>query len=317
MVRIIRAVLGLQAESGEVAVISAVLAAFDVQCAGSIKLDGRLVSQHFHIASGLFMPGTGRCAHRLTLAENEVVVISAGRNHLGTAFINFQAFADQQAVPQVQGGSDYRHIVSRRNQSLVHLGDNVRVNGDFMIFHRAVLVAAQVEIGMVRQVAQGGLVRGGFIPDDQVAHIVPGVGDCHVQVSGIVLLAVRGNPVEGNRILMLALFGRTGPEMGGKSHVAAVEMVHAVIIQRHLVFLAVNGEPAGADPVSVTPDGIAKAAVRSQIGFQGIKAECHVIHVSARVRDNNGSQDRAPLHHCHRSAHGIGHGKLMNILAFG
>ena len=79
---------------------------------------------------------------------------------------------------------------------------------------------------------------------------------------------------------MLAFFCRSVPEVSGESHISAMQMVDAMVVQGHLVFFPVNGEFARADPVAVTADSITEAAVRSQIGSQRIKSERHVIHIS-------------------------------------
>ena len=317
MVRIVRAVLRLQAESGELPVVHAFLAALDVRRAGGVKLDRRLVRQHFHVPSALLVPNAGSRAHGFTLAQHEVVVVSARGDHLRTAVHDLQPFFNHQPVPKIQRRVHNGHIFSGGNQSLVNLGNHVRVDRNDVILHRPVFVPAQVEVRMIRQVAQRGLVRRRLIPDAQVAHVVPCIGHRHVQVPGIVFLSVRGNPVEGNGVLEFPFVCVSVPEVLRKSDVSAMKVVHPVIVQRNLVFRPVNAEFSPADPVAVAADRVAEAAVRSDVPFQGVKSQRHVVHISARVRHDDGGADRAPFNHRHGSAHGVGHRKLAYVFPLG
>ena len=309
--------LGFQAEAGVVSVGRAVLAAGGVGGAGGIELDGGLVGDDFHVAAGFLMVYAGRDAHGFTLAEHEVVIVTAGGDHLGAGVHDLEAFLEEQTVAQVQGRIGDGHIVAGGDQVAVDLGDDICLDRHNMVLDGAVGMAAEVEVGVVGEVAQGRLVGFCLVADDQVTHIIPGIGDGDIQVAGIVFLAVRGDPVEGNGILMFALLCGAVPETGRKADVAAVKVVDAVVVQGDLVVYAVDGELAGTDAVTVAADRIAHAAVGPDVLLEGIKAQGDIVHVAAGIRNDDGGADGPPFNDRDRGAHGIGHGKLVNVFSFG
>ena len=123
------------------------------------------------------------------------------------------------------------------------------------------------------------------------------------------------NLMEGHGIFMIAFLRRAGPEMAGESDIAAVKVINAMIVQRHLIFLPIDGELAGGNAIAVASHGVSHGAVRSNVAIQRIKSKRYIIHVSASIRNNDAGQNGAPFNHRDGSPHGIGQGKTMDILS--
>ena len=176
-------------------------------------------------------------------------------------------------------------------------------------------MAGQVEVGVVGQVAVGGLVSGGLVADGQVAVVIPGVGDVHVQVAGVVLLHVGGEVVQLHAVKAFALggFGQL-PQLGVEAFRTAVEVV-GVVVDGQVVLRAVQGEVSLGDAVAVSAHDVAHEGMVALVAVQGFKAQGDVRHLAVLVRHDDGGDDGAQLDHRDGSADLVGHGEHGDCVA--
>lgn len=195
--------------------------------------------------------------HRFALAQDEVVVISAGVCHLTAGRYGVQSVAQAQTLAHVKRRSCDRHIAAGRNQRLiVHCCDGVGFDGQHLIEDRAGRAARKVKIGVVGQVAEGRLIRRRFIADGQVAVLIPAVGHGDVERAGEMLLAVHADVVHTQLVAGLRLRRRNRPHLLAEADIAAVQMVCAVVAGE-LIGHAVERKASGGDAVAITSDSVA------------------------------------------------------------
>ena len=211
-----------------------------------------------------------------------VVVIAPGHGELREVLVH--PLSDGQLLPQVHGGALHR--------SELPGGDGAGDRGgvargrqlDVLSRHRAALVARQIEVGVIGQVAQGVPVALGPVADGQPG-LRQGVGHLDRQVSGVALLAVGALEGQGEAVLRLLLHR---PDLLVKAPGAAVEVVLPVV-GRQRVLRPVQGEGGPADAVAVPADEGADVLVLLPVVLQGVKAQHHVHRISLPVRGRPGT----------------------------
>ena len=114
---------------------------------------------------------------------------------------------------------------------IVYLCDYIGIDHNLVILDRTMIMSAKIEISVIGQITERRLICGGLITDDQIAHIIPGIGDGDIQCSRIVLFTIRRYPMEGNGILVITLNRSTIPEMCCESNLSAVQMIYPMIVQ--------------------------------------------------------------------------------------
>ena len=159
---------------------------------------------------------------------------------------------------------------------------------------------------MVGHVAQRRAVRRRLIADDQVAGVVPGEGDRHIERAGEAHLAVRADVVQAQAVLTLALDGLGLPHALVEADRAAVQVVFAVVAAE-LIAHAVDLKLTLGDAVAVAADGVAHAAVADEIAVDRVKAEGDVGELAVPVRHEDGLDDSAVIKDAHGRAGAVGH----------
>ena len=207
MVRSIREMLGLQAQAGILAVVHAALAAANIQLAGRIELDARLIGDDFHRTAALRIHHERGSAHRQALAQHEVVIVAARVLELLVVLQLVQTSANQQTAAQIERGAGNGHIIAGRHQAFIDdRGHRIGVDMQNLIADSAMVMASQVKIGVVGHVAVGRLVGSRLVADAQVIILAPAVGDGHVQRARIVFFTIGADVVNLQRILILQPF---------------------------------------------------------------------------------------------------------------
>ena len=157
----------------------------------------------------------------------------------------------------------------------------------------------QVEVRVLRQVHDRGLVGGGGVLDDQLVLRRQQVGHGRLQRARIALVAVgrRHAPLDADRAVARDLLAL--PDVLVEPAHAAVEVVRPVV-RGELVGLAVERERGAADAVRVAPDHVAEERVRvALVARERVEAERHVGVRSRPVGHADGDDGRSPRDGAH------------------
>ena len=109
----------------------------------------------------------------LGMVQAEVLVIAADhsfRDDLGggagcrtTCGSRNLALAEQHGLAEIECGATHRKDLACRDEGVVHLGDGIRIDAENVVKDVLCGESVQVEIYVVGQVANRGLVRGGLV----------------------------------------------------------------------------------------------------------------------------------------------------------
>ncbi len=200
--------------------------------------------------------------------------------------------ADRPGGGEVERRPAHRLVRPVRDLPLVDRGVGVGVDGEEVAEDVTAALAGQVEVGVVGQVDDGGVVRGGAVVDGQLPRRRQGVGDAHVQCAGEALVAVRA--VQAQQDAVRDLLGLPHPV--GEAVRAAVQG-DAVAGGGERVVRAVEGDPAAGDPVGVPADGGAVVPGRAEYVRQLVAAEQELGPDAGPVGGPQGVQGRAEGEH--------------------
>ena len=303
--------LGFQAKAFALLVAMAALAAFGrIQHIARVELHAGHIGFHGQFAAG--RAHHGRRAHACAV-EDEIVVVSATQADL--LVVRVDGFAHATGHAQVKGRAAHGPIFAGGDQALVHHGESVGQDLDFVIEHRAAALARQVEIAMVGEVHRR--VRGGgrLIVQGERAGVVKGIRHHHAQRAGIALLAVRALAGKDQVIGHHAFHGDHIPDLLVEAVGAAVQVVHAVFIAGKLIVLSIQRKMAPVDAVAHAADQRAQVAGIFRIALHVCVAQRHVGQAPLRVRHADGLDDAAIVEDGNARAQRVGHGVALHLRA--
>ena len=228
------AVLAFQAEASAAAVSGFALAwNYAVQVVAGVELHGGQGGEAGEGDAGSFVHSVSHFPQGAGLAvDHPVVVIAAGPRELLEAVVD--VVADAGGLPQVHGSAVHNGNDAGGDGFFVGHGVVGAEHLDFLVQHVAAVLARQVKVAVVGQVADGVRVGFGFVIQNQGVVVGQGVGDGDGKIAGVAFLAVGAYIGQ----FQAAAAGLCGPDLFVKAAFAAVEVV-AVVVGEKLILLAV------------------------------------------------------------------------------
>ena len=284
----IREVLRLQAEAGVLLVKRATHARQrTVEMIATIELDAGFGGPDFHHAPGLRLLHTRGQREGLAAAvQHEVVVVA-----LGEAHVIRDAVADASRLGEVKAGAFDGRKLAGRDERVVRGGVAIGVNHHQVVEDAARL--AKVEVGVVGQVDDGGLVRRGGVINAQLVVVGERVNHRRRQLAGITFLAVRAHIGELDGDFLGGRREHTRfPDTFVEALEAAVEMVRPVV-HRERVFLAVECELALGDAIRDAPRDGAEERMPLHIVVEVVEAKHDVAGLAGAVGHPEFGEDAA------------------------
>lgn len=277
-------VLGFQAHAAALAVMEAALAD-GIGEIGGVELDAGAIGDHRHAASAV-----GILQHGGRIAEDlEIVVI---------AQLQMQRFIVSTQILLQRLGSAEVHGCTRYAAQLAG-GDVLGVVGtkepgghtqDLIHSQMGIVLAGQVEVGMVGHVENGVLVRYGII--DNVQRLtVQLVGDPDHGMTRQTLVAIGAFQPQGDGLLG-AGFYLPHPHIIAVG--AAVQVV-TVLVGRHDHGFVVQNKRCVADSIGCAANGGAQVGIAVEIFDRGVVAQNNVIHITLSVGHQQGDQGGAQI----------------------
>ena len=273
--------LGLQAEAPAVGVGRAALSSGTaVQVVPRVELDAGEGGEDLHGDAGGRggRPGDGPERPRLAVG-NPVVVIAPRYGELVEGLVN--AFPDFSRAAQVHGGALHRGELPGGNGAGTNRGIVGGAQLDILPLHTAAVVAGQVEITVVGEVADGIPVTLRPIADSQPV-LLQAVRHPDGERTGVALLPVGADQRQGDEAVRQPLHR---PDLLVKAHGSPVERV-GPIVGGQGVLHPVQGKPRPADAVGVPPHQGAHILVLRPVVLQGVEAQRHIHRISVSVWDN-------------------------------
>jgi hypothetical protein len=292
VVRRVGEVLGLEAQA-VVAVVAGTGAAHEgaVEEVPGVELEARLGGVDLEHAAARRVAqagGRGRTRGAGRAVEDEVVVVAAAR-----LLERADALADPARRAEVEGRP--RHGLDRPagDPGAVHGRPGARIHGELVVEDPARAAVAQVPVGVVREVHDGGGVAARLEVDAQRVVRAEPIGDHHVEVPRIALVAV-GAPVREAHAHAVALAELVGPpDHPVEPHGPAVQVVRGLVRGEHDL-AAVEGEAPPRDAVRAAADGAAEVGMVRQVGCERVEAEHHVAEAAGAVAHEEAHQARPP-----------------------
>ena len=269
MIRRVGIMLGFQAESAIFLIGLATLADdAGIEMNGGIELHAGLGGQHFHLAAGRrIVHFSGETQRSHFSVEDEVVVIAADV----LDFANVRA--DGRGLAKIERSVGDTLDFASGNERGIDRSVIVTVELQDVLKDVAVALTRQVEVTMIGEIQNGGLVRFCRVLDLELIRIGKGVGDVDSQRAGIALFAVGADIGETHGLSLSVLGGRGLPNSAVETNLAAVKRIRSVV-DVEMVFLAVESELAIGDAVAVAADGGAEVRVRiAYVAFELIEAK--------------------------------------------
>ena len=155
--------------------------------------------------------------------------------------------------------------------------------------------SVQIKIAVVRQIHQGIRIGVGVVTDAESVVIRQLEQHLHFQISGIVLLAVRGEPPAQQAVALC----RHVPELSVKAFSAPVQVILSVVLRQHIAF-SVQGEFRFSDPVADPSDGCAEIIAVARVLFCAVIAEHNIRRLPFPVRDTERLHSRPVVKHRQR-----------------
>ena len=249
-----------------------------MQAVARIQLYGGLVGEHLHHdarALALCFRDLGICADGLI--ADKACVVAVLFDDVGIVRVA-DPLADAVRRREIEGRARNRLEVAVRNESFVRRRDAVGIDLQDGIQHVARAFAVQVEIRMVGHVDRSAAVGHGKIIDLQFP-ADQRIADLHLQVSGVILVAVGADEIEGKRVAVRP-FEDVIPDFFIEADFASVQMVAAIVAEQR-IFLPVDDQFALFDAVAEAADQCAEIAAVLLVSRHVIVTE-HDVHQFAR-----------------------------------
>ena len=162
------------------------------------------------------------------------------------------------------------------------------------------LVSVQIEIAVVRQVADRIFVTNCIIGNGQSIGIVKGIGNSHLQISRIMFLTVRTFCGESNAVPAALRL----PDTPAQAVVTAVQMVFSIVAVQ-LYLLTVQDELSVTDTVAASSYSFAKIFSAGFIAFHMGIAQHHVPQQLLPIRHQQRNDRSTIITKCHACTGGI------------
>src|SRR5262249_31956124 len=140
----------------------------------------------------------------------------------------------------------------------------IRLEAELMVERRAGIMAGEIPIAVMNEVAERRLVGRRGDLDGEAVFVIEAEADARIEIAGESLLAIGGRIVEADGAAIRCR--PAGPEALVESPEAAM-LVIAAVIAAQLMGDAVEGEEATGDAVAVAPADGAHIAARREIGL--------------------------------------------------
>ena len=253
--------LSFQAETSPLFVQYATFASESaIEEVSRIDLNTRLVGQHTQDASTAgFVNFRGQDQGAVAFpVGNPIVVVTSCQLQL--LIVGGNSRAHRRSLSEIQGRALHAANFSRGDEVGIHRSEIAGMNGDLVPENIAFALTGKVEVGMIGQIDDRGLIRSGGIINLQFVLAGYGVNHLGGEIAGITLFAVGAEVSQFKRI--------TGNFLGClqsfvKSRSAAMKTVVAVVAWQGVIN-AVQAEPAVRDAVGEAADNGAEVRL---IGF--------------------------------------------------
>ena len=281
--------LGFEAEAAAPLIGYALAGNGSVQEIPRVELYPRLGGVHFHDAPAHRVRNPGRKLERACFSvQHEVVVVAPSALDLQIVRVDAGAYGGR--FREVEGRSCNRLQFSGGDQRLVSRCEPVCMEREFMAEDVPAAHSGQIEIGVLRQVDGGCLVRRGAVVDFEGVFVGERIGHFHIERTRVAFLSVRAGICEPYAAPAGFLERFRCPDHLVKASFAAVQVIGAVVGGKRPGF-PVEGEGGSADPVSVPPDEGAEVGRLFQIPCERIVSKCDVAGRALGVRHEQMGND--------------------------
>src|SRR4029077_7805727 len=228
-----------------------------------IELHARLGGPHFHLPPGRRIVHLGRETQRSHFSiHDEVVVVAAD-------VLDFtDVRADGRGLAEIERRVRDALDLASGNERRIHRSVTIAVELQDVLKDVTVALARQIEITVIGEVENGGLVSFSRVLDLELIGIGERVGDVDSQRGGIALFTVGADIREAHGLSLSVFRGRGLPNSAVETNLAAVERVRGVV-DVEMIFLAIESELAIGDAVAVAADG--GAEVRMRIAYVALE----------------------------------------------
>ena len=215
------------------------------------------------------------------------MVIPSGLEELRKRFTYMGA--DGGGLPEIHGSALHRGDFPGGDGQGIRRGVEIRRKLNRLVQHRAAVVAGEIEIRVVRQIADRVLAALRPIVNGQ-SLFRQGIGHPDRQISRVALLAVGAEQGEGEIVVPGVL---RGPDPVVEAYQSAMEVVDPIIVCGQGIGFSVQGELRPADPVGVPAHQGPQRFAVGEIRLQSIKAKKHIHGLARPVRDPKGVKGAA------------------------
>ena len=157
-----------------------------------VKLDAGLVGEHFEGSAGAGVVndsgGVGFDRLIVVVTQHHAVIISAC--DVEGFVILLDVFADELRVSEVHRCVGNRTDFASWYHARIGRQEIIGMNLDLVIGDRGVKFAAEVPVGVVDEVDQGGLVRGGLGMPAELVVVIEPVGDGDIKVARVSFISI-------------------------------------------------------------------------------------------------------------------------------
>ena len=303
--------LGFKAQAGAFAEGSALFAVqrIAVQEIPAVELHAGQVGVGVHDPARGFVDQLGRQAKALAV-DDPVVVVAAGPEKLGIILLD--PLPDGVEIGEIHGraldGEDFTGGQAFR----IGGGEKGSMQLELMLKDGAAFEAAQIEVGVVGEVADGVRVGDGGVVDGEPVVVGQAVDYGDLQVPGITLIPIRAEIGQGQGAVPDLIL----PDDLVVAQKAAVKLVFALVGVQGIGFSAQFKAGLG-QAVGVPPDEGAQIPAHFFVGFYGGVAQHHVLRPSVAVGHPQGLEGAAVCKNAGLCAGRIGQSQLINLLAGG
>src|SRR5208283_2346599 len=230
---------------------------------GGVELHARLGGPHFHLpAGGRLVDFSGATQRSHLSIHDQVVVVAADI----LDFTNVRA--DGRGLAEIERRVGDTLDFAGGNERGIYRRVIVAVELQDVLKDVAVALAFQIEVTVIGEVQNGGLVGFRRVLDLELIRSGECVGDVDGQCAGIALFAVGADIGEAHGLSLSIFRGRGLPNPAVKTDLTAMESIGR-IVDVQVVFLAVERELAIGDAVAVAAD--CGAEVRMRVTFVALE----------------------------------------------
>ena len=201
-------------------------------------------------------------------------------------------FANAGRLAEIHGRSFYRSNFTGSDKDIIYRRISICIQIQHMVEH-ALSIASQVEIRVIGQIHYGSLVGSSFVSNHQRVAIGERIGSLHIERTGEAHFAI-GRSVADNQLLIVDLFNI--------EHAILITFHTAVqtigtIINRYLIFNAIDSKLTFIDTVSITTDECTEIGFVVQIRLNIVEAQHDIGKFSIFIWRTDRNDTSAEIHH--------------------